>query len=121
MFTSGPGNLEGDIWVMNADGSGRTQITDSPGRDESPDWQPVPHAGGYAPCGDAVDAGPGAYSVKVAGASLTCAMARDVAAAWSARAAAGAHDPLVLGFACASSDAGYASGAPRRCAGCGRS
>jgi TolB protein len=108
VFTSGPGNLEGDIWVMNADGSGRMQITDSPGRDESPDWQPVRHAGDYTACGDTVDAGPGAYSVKVAGEHLTCAKAQEVAAAWSAgEAAAGVRDQPFLGFACASSDAGY--------------
>jgi TolB protein len=31
VFTSGPSNLEGGIWVMNDDGAGRMQITDSPG------------------------------------------------------------------------------------------
>jgi Tol biopolymer transport system component len=105
VFTSGPGNLEGDIWVMNADGSGRTQVTHTPGRDESPDWQPIPHAGEYEPCGDAVDAGPGAYSVKVAGSGLTCSKARDVATAWSPRGHRTAG--RIAGFACASSDAGY--------------
>jgi Tol biopolymer transport system component len=106
VFTSGPGNLEGDIWVMKADGSGRTQVTDSPGRDESPDWQPVPHAGEYEPCGDAVDAGPGAYSVKVAGNGLSCAKARRLAADWPADAGTGGSGVRVGGFACASSDAG---------------
>jgi hypothetical protein len=84
------------------------QITDSPGRDESPDWQPVPHAGDYTACGDTVDAGPGAYSVKAAGEHLTCARAQEVAAAWPAgEAAVGVRDQPFLGFACASSDAGY--------------
>jgi hypothetical protein len=40
--------------------SDRAQATHTPGRDESPDRQAIPHAGEYAPC-------PGAYSVKVAG------------------------------------------------------
>src|SRR5205807_4037283 len=29
-----------DIWVMNADGTGRIQLTQSPARDENPDWSP---------------------------------------------------------------------------------
>jgi hypothetical protein len=32
----------GDIWVMQADGSGATRLTDDPEPDLSPDWQPVP-------------------------------------------------------------------------------
>jgi hypothetical protein len=102
VFTSGPGNLEGDIWVMKADGSGRTQVTHSPGRDESPDWQPVPHADDLAACGDVVHAGPGAYSLGVAGDGLSCDRAREIAAAWAEH-----GGTLVDGFDCAASDAGY--------------
>jgi Tol biopolymer transport system component len=29
-----------DIWVMNADGTGRKQLTHDPARDENPDWSP---------------------------------------------------------------------------------
>jgi Ca2+-binding RTX toxin-like protein len=31
-----------DIWVMNADGSSPTRLTDAPGPHLSPDWQPIP-------------------------------------------------------------------------------
>ena len=31
-----------DLWVMNADGTGQTQLTDSPGLDRVADWQPRP-------------------------------------------------------------------------------
>jgi hypothetical protein len=39
------GDLE--IWTMNTDGSGRTQLTDNAARDFDPDWQPV-RPTGYA-------------------------------------------------------------------------
>jgi len=39
-FERGDGNI--DIWVMQADGSGATRLTDDPEPDLSPDWQPVP-------------------------------------------------------------------------------
>ena len=52
-----------------------------------------------------LDAGPGAYSVKVAGSGLECSQARDVAAAWSPRGHRIAG--RIAGFTCASSDAGY--------------
>jgi Tol biopolymer transport system component len=40
-FEVGNGNI--DIWVMNADGSGRDRLTQEAGPDLSPDWQPLPH------------------------------------------------------------------------------
>jgi Tol biopolymer transport system component len=39
-FEVGQGNL--DIWVMNADGSAQTRLTQEAGPDLSPDWQPLP-------------------------------------------------------------------------------
>ena len=43
VFTRGADNADGDIWAMNADGSGERNLTRTPGqRDESPDWQPLP-------------------------------------------------------------------------------
>lgn len=32
--------IDGDIWVMNGDGSGRRQLTSGPGSDFDPDWSP---------------------------------------------------------------------------------
>ena len=42
-FTSRPFNANGRaaLWVMNADGSGQTQLTTNPADDADPDWQPV--------------------------------------------------------------------------------
>ena len=31
-----------DIYVMNADGSGQTRLTDNAGSDSQSDWSPVP-------------------------------------------------------------------------------
>jgi Tol biopolymer transport system component len=40
-FEVGIGNI--DVWVMNADGSGQTRLTQETGPDLSPDWQPLPN------------------------------------------------------------------------------
>jgi WD40-like Beta Propeller Repeat len=110
-YTSGAGNLNGDIWVMDADGTDQQQLMAQPGRDESPDWQPVPHTGHYRACGDVTHVGAGAYSVKAAGRHLDCTRAKALATRWSdAALAAGQHDPAdgaLRGFACRTSDAGY--------------
>ena len=39
-FEQGVGNI--DVWIMNADGTGATRLTNDPGLDLSPDWQPLP-------------------------------------------------------------------------------
>jgi TolB protein len=101
-FTSGPGNLEGDIHVMAADGSGVRRITfnETPqpgwGRDESPDWQPVPIGADLRPVGDATSAGPGAYSVHAAGALMDDEGALRLARRWTALAERFSK-PLALG------------------------
>jgi TolB protein len=41
-YSSGPTNLTVDINVMTADGVHLRKLTDYAGRDESPDWQPIP-------------------------------------------------------------------------------
>jgi len=38
-----PGKLDQDIYVINADGTGLTRLTDSPGADKNPEWQPMNH------------------------------------------------------------------------------
>ena len=41
-----------DVWVMNADGTGQTQLTDTPTVSETdPAWQPAPQAGYPRPAG----------------------------------------------------------------------
>ena len=40
-FTSGRDGNE-EIYVMNADGSGQTRLTDDPAADTFPAWSPVP-------------------------------------------------------------------------------
>ncbi len=36
----GGGNI--DVYVMNADGTGQTRLTNDPSPDLSPSWQPIP-------------------------------------------------------------------------------
>ena len=90
VFTSGPDNLHGDIHVMDADGTDVRRLTDTDARDESPDWQPIPFEGDLTPVGDAVDEGPGAYSVHIAGRRLSARKALKIAARWARRAQRGA-------------------------------
>jgi Tol biopolymer transport system component len=52
-----PQRPDTDIWVMNPDGSGVTNITDEPAtNDINPDWQPLPAKRGDADCNGSVDA-----------------------------------------------------------------
>ena len=107
-FTRGTSEFEDpDVWVMNVDGTAERRLTDAPNRDESPDWQPIPHSGDYASCGDAVEEGAGPWSVKAAGKGLSCDKARAVSSRWADSASSGEADDSIRGFVCESSDAGY--------------
>lgn len=44
-FTSGRSDPDGDIYVMNQDGSDQHLVAGSPALEESPDWQSLPPAG----------------------------------------------------------------------------
>ena len=103
-FTSGPDNLNGDIHVMDAADGGhvrRITFNESPergwGRDESPDWQPIPIGADLRPLGDLVEAGTGAYSVH-AGGRLRDERALRLAARWSRLAAHGLRLRVLAGF-----------------------
>jgi Tol biopolymer transport system component len=37
---AGGGNI--DVYVMNADGTGQTRVTNDPSPDLAPSWQPIP-------------------------------------------------------------------------------
>jgi TolB protein len=93
----------GDIWVMNADGTGQRPLVETPIIEESPDWQPLPFAVG-APdiprvaCGDLSLLPGGAASIVTV--KSTCAQALDVAGRWVAAATLGAFDEKVEGFVC---------------------
>jgi Tol biopolymer transport system component len=88
-FTRAPTNApndNGDIWVMNADGSDqRPYAPPTPILEESPDWQPLPIAGGdpaepWVACGDLSFAPGGIASVVVR--TDKCEHAVDVAERW---------------------------------------
>ena len=103
-FTSGRDNLNGDIHVMDAADGGhvrRVTFNESPvsgwGRDESPDWQPIPIGADLRPLGDLVEAGTGAYSVH-AGGRLRDARALRLARRWSRLAAHGLRLKVLAGF-----------------------
>ena len=108
-FRRGPGaTVDLSVWRMAWDGSGKTRLTDSPGRDESPDWQPVPLGEEMTACGDADATGPGASSVHAI--RLDCRRALDAAARWARAATAGDPPARVRGLAC---DAAPTGGAGR--------
>lgn len=52
VYTGGPDDQQGDIRVMTVDGELVRQLTDFPGRDESPDWQRIPAPETTRSCGD---------------------------------------------------------------------
>ena len=65
-YSSGSDNDHLDINVMTAGGAPAT-LTDYPGHDESPDWQPIPAPPTDRRCGDSTEAGPGVRDVRAAG------------------------------------------------------
>jgi hypothetical protein len=79
-------DLPGDVWVMNADGSGQRALTSTDVIEESPDWQPIPvFAGASGPrraCGD-LSLEPGGVASVVA-VRVRCDQALRVAARWQA-------------------------------------
>jgi Tol biopolymer transport system component len=80
-YTSGLENTQGDINVMTPAGVHLRRLTDSPGADESPDWQAIPAAETDRRCGDAG----AATDVRAAGPGLRCSRARRIAERSSGR------------------------------------
>ena len=78
-YSSGADNNHLDINVMTTAGVHLARLTDYEGRDESPDWQPIPAPETERTCGDV-----GAVrDVRAAGRRLSCWKALNVAARWS--------------------------------------
>jgi hypothetical protein len=65
---------------MTTEGAHLRTLTDFAGRDESPDWQPIPAPDTDRRCGDIADGGP--LDVRAAGRGLRCRKARRLARAW---------------------------------------
>ena len=65
-YSSGSDNDHLDINVMTAAGVHLRTLTDYPGHDESPDWQPIPAPPTDRRCGDLTEAGPGVRDVRAA-------------------------------------------------------
>jgi TolB protein len=96
-FTSQRSDPNGDIWIMQADGSDPRRLTTTSVLDESPDWQPIPFAVGAEheppqPCGD-LSLLPGGVA-SIAAVKSPCETARRVAERWSPD-----HDKIE-GFEC---------------------
>ena len=83
-YSSGADNDHVDINVMTASGVHLRRLTDYVGRDESPDWQPIPAPDTDRRCGDVGDDGP--LDVRAAGRGLRCCKARRLARRWCAAA-----------------------------------
>jgi Tol biopolymer transport system component len=82
-YSSGIDNEHLEINVMTVAGVHLRTLTDYFGRDESPDWQPIPAPPTDLRCGDLLQSGVGAHDVRAAGKGLSCEKARDLAARWS--------------------------------------
>ena len=105
-YSSGVDNDHLDINVMTAGGVHLRTLTDYPGHDESPDWQPIPAPPTDLRCGDLVETGPGAHDVRAAGEGVSCAKALELAARWSPAARPGNRSAKVEGFDAEATDFG---------------
>ena len=99
-YSSGADNDHVDINVMTAEGVHLRQLTDYEGRDESPDWQPIPAPDTDRRCGDVGDDGP--RDVRAAGRGLRCREARRLAKRWWRL----GHPARVRGYQVATEDFG---------------
>jgi TolB protein len=97
-YSSGVDNDHLDINVMTAAGVHLRTLTDFPGRDESPDWQPIPAPPTDLRCGDLTETGPGAHDVRAAGEGLSCDKALELAARWSPDVKPGNRPAKIEGF-----------------------
>jgi Tol biopolymer transport system component len=95
-YSSGPENLQLDINVMTTEGVHLRTLTDFAGRDESPDWQPIPAPDTDRRCGDIADGGP--LDVRAAGRGLRCRKARRLARAWWRQDRLGRYDVATEDF-----------------------
>jgi hypothetical protein len=83
-YSSGPTNATVDINVMTATGVHLRTLTDYAGRDESPDWQPIPAPDTDRRCGDlAATIAEGPTDVRAAGRGMRCRKALRLATLWS--------------------------------------
>lgn len=111
VFSSDVGQDSGgqETWIINRDGSNPVRLFQSPGIDESPDWQPIPLDGDYDPCGDTVASGSGAYSVMKHGVEVTCDEASALATRWSSEKGTSRAKKVTDGYSCEATDAGYSA------------
>jgi Tol biopolymer transport system component len=103
-YSSGTDNDHVDINVMTASGAHLRQLTDFPGRDESPDWQAIPAPATDMRCGDLPDAG--IRDVRATGEGMSCEEARGLAADWSPGERKGGRPDKVWGYDAAAEDFG---------------
>jgi len=107
-YSSGADDGHVDIKVMTAAGVLVSQLTDYPGRDESPDWQAIPAPDTDRRCGDVVASGPGVHDVRAAGRGLSCDKALELAQRWAPADRPGNRPGKVEGFDSEVSDYGGA-------------
>jgi Tol biopolymer transport system component len=105
-YSSGADDGHVDIKVMTAAGVPVSQLTDYPGRDESPDWEAIPAPDTDRRCGDVAAFGPGVHDVRAAGQGLSCDKALELAQRWAPADRPGNRPGKVEGFDSEVSDYG---------------